>query len=392
MPALPTASVHSRARRAGYDPSILARSCVLIVGAGALGQNVALDLALSGVRELRIVDGDVFEDHNRSRSPLHPRRGSYAHGEVLPKAYCVASELRALHVDDQARILHASTWIEELGLGAFSDVNAIAACVDSLVARAYVARIAMLLDIPIVDGGFSGANLGMTVYPRGDDPRSKPCWSCGGDALPGGFSCQEYARYAEASGVVPAIQNGAAALAALCAEAVISLLHDREPEPRRVALDLRSGDSTVFRPRPDPVCSHTHRHMKPAESIAAAPTATVREVLRLVRGDQAMLLLRDTYIERANCPGCTSTCEVEAPMHRWRRNPMCMECGGPWGRATLQLASPDTLDIGLTDDDQRSDLTLEQLGFRAGDIVEFEGGEHAAIQITGSPDDLFAPA
>ena len=66
----------------GLRPSSSGRSCVLIAGAGALGKNVALDLALTGVREMRIVDGDVFEEHNRTRSPLHPRRGTYVPGSA----------------------------------------------------------------------------------------------------------------------------------------------------------------------------------------------------------------------------------------------------------------------------------------------------------------------
>jgi len=391
VPTLPTASVHSRARRAGYDPSILERSCVLVVGAGALGQNELLNLALSGVHELRIVDGDTFEDHNRSRSPLHPRRNSYSQSDVLPKAGCVASELRGIHIDDEARIRYADTWIEELGLGAFQGVDVIAACVDSLIARAYLARAAIQLGIPIFDGGFSGPNLGMTVYPSSEDPHRVPCWSCGGDPIPGAFSCQEYARFAEASGIVPAIQTGAAALGAVCAEAVISSLHGGELEPRRVALDLRTGSSAVFRPRPDPLCSRTHRRLPEPRAVAATPAMSIAELLTSVEEDSS-LLLRETYVERANCPACTATCDVEAPVHRWRRNPMCTECGGPWPRATHQLASPDTIDIAIDASHPRASLTLEQLGFRAGDIIELEGAADAAIRLAGGPDDLFATA
>src|SRR5579884_1784643 len=142
-----TPDVQSRARRAGYDPGILADACVLVVGAGALGQNVAQDLALSGVRELRLVDGDIFEPHNRSRSPLHPRGGTYAPGQTLPKASRVAAELASIHVVEDARIIAADTWIEELGLGAFSGVDVVAACADSLAARAYLARVALQLSL-----------------------------------------------------------------------------------------------------------------------------------------------------------------------------------------------------------------------------------------------------
>jgi len=62
----------SRSRLAGYDPQRLLSARLLIVGAGAIGQNLALDLALSGVGEIWIVDFDEFEPHNATRSPLFP--------------------------------------------------------------------------------------------------------------------------------------------------------------------------------------------------------------------------------------------------------------------------------------------------------------------------------
>lgn len=388
-----TPDLHSRARRAGYDPAVLRRSCVLVAGAGALGQNVALDLALTGVREMRIVDGDVFEEHNRTRSPLHPRRGTYVPGERLSKAASVGRELSAVHIDEGARIRVADAWIEELGLGAFDGVDVIAACVDSLVARSYLARVAMLLAIPIVDGGFSGAQVGMTVYPADGDPELTPCWSCAGDALPGAFSCEQYARYADTSGVVPAIQNGAAALGALCAEAIVGLLHGREAEPRRVMLDLRSGESDVFRPRPDPECADRHRRLPELTASAVTADATVSQALRQL-GEGAALFPPDVFVERANCPepGCSATCEVGAPAHRWRRDPRCAECGGPWPRAAEQIPSPDLIDGGLTAADPRCEISLEQLGARPGDVLELGGREHGAIRIAGGPDELFAEA
>ena len=392
MTLLPTTSdIHSRARLAGYDPTILDDACVLVVGAGALGQNLAMDLALSGVRELRIVDGDIFESHNRSRSPLHPRGGVRDGRATLPKASSVARELELIHIDDEALVRFADTWVEELGIGAFGGVDVIAACVDALPARAYLARMAMQLNLPIVDGGFSGADLGMTVYPRSEDPSFAPCWSCGGAPLPGVFSCEEYARHASAAGVVPAIQAGAAALGALCAEAVISLLHEREPLPRRVALDLRTGESRRFRPSADPQCAARHRRLPTVHETDLPVSATVADALIEIGATHATLFPPDIYVERANCPapGCHATCEVGAPGHRWRRDARCRSCGGPWSHAALQIPSPDMIDAGLTVEDARSSLTLERLGVRPGDVIELADWEHAAIRLRGGPDDLY---
>ena len=383
--------VQSRARLAGYDPDVLERSCVAIVGAGALGQNVAMNLALSGVGTLRVVDGDVFEDHNRSRSPLHPRRGGYDPADVLLKASSVGRELARIHVHDEARILVADTWIEELGYGAFAGVDAIAACVDSLQARGYLARVGLLLGIPVVDGGFSGPNLGMTVYPQaGEPPERTPCWSCAGAALSGAFSCEQYARFADSAGVVPAIQNGAATLGGMCAEAIVGVLHRWETTPRRVAFDLRTGSCSAFRPSPDPECSARHRRLPDPASVELSINSSVADAIAQLDGAEA-LFLNDVYVERANCPvpTCGVTCDVCAPSHRWQRDPRCEACGGPWRPAAEQIPSPDIIDPVLTAEDPHSGMSLSELGVRPGDIVEVEGGPHAAIRLSGEPRDLF---
>jgi molybdopterin-synthase adenylyltransferase len=394
MPTLArTAHIQSRARLAGYDPDVIAGGCVAIVGAGALGQNLALDLALTGIGELRLIDGDTFEDHNRSRSPMHPRRGTYTPDETLPKAATVARELAAVHIDRQALIRYADVWVEDLGFGAFAGVDVIAACVDSLTARAYLAWTAMLLGIPVVDGGFSGANLGMSVYPVSERPQFDPCWSCAGTSLPGAFSCQQYAAYAESAGVVPAIQNGAAALAAICAEALVEVLHGRRTEPHRVAFDLRSGTSSAFRPSPDPVCARAHRRLPAPVACEVQPSDRVQTLLGRF-GPGAALSLREVFIERANCPapGCGVTCEVGAPAQRWQRDPRCEACGGHWPRSQVQIPSPDTIEAAVRSDAPHASVPLAALGYRAGDILELDGAAEPTVRLAGGPADLYACA
>src|ERR1044072_1122325 len=106
----------SRERLAGYDPDQINNSTVLIVGAGALGQNTALDLALSGIGEIRIVDADRFEEHNRTRSPAFPlpeEQGTYG----LNKAEVVSRKLRRLMTAPKPVMRFANKWIQELGDG-----------------------------------------------------------------------------------------------------------------------------------------------------------------------------------------------------------------------------------------------------------------------------------
>ena len=376
----------SRARRAGYDPEVLAGGSVIVVGAGALGQNVLLDLGLSGVRELRVVDGDLFEDHNLTRSPLFPR-GASAVG--ASKASTVGGELAQLHTDGQPRIRVADRWIEELGFGAFEGADVIAACVDSIEARAYLAKIAVLLGLPIVDGGFSGANIGMTAYPPHEDPTAGPCWLCGGMPTPGAFSCRQFAEFAAAAGVVPALQNGAAALGALCAEAIIATLHGKLTKARRISLDIRTGESIVFAPGPGPSCAPWHRRLPDPVVGRLGVQASVVEVLaEHDQGEDALLVLPDTFVEHAACPKCHARCEIEAPTHRWRRDPYCKDCGGPWMRRAARNEGPDTFRM-IEASHPRARESLFDLGVQPGDILEIAGRESIAVRVAGSADALW---
>lgn len=376
----------SRARRAGYDPAVLEDACVAVVGAGALGQNVLLDLALSGVRELRIADGDVFEDHNLTRSPLFPRGALGSAG--LGKALAVGGETARMHTARDPIVRVADAWIEELGLGAFDGVDVIAACVDSLPARAYLAKAGILLGLPVVDGGFSGANVGMAAYPVGEDPAAAPCWRCGGEPLPGAFSCRQYAEHAAAAGVVPAIQNGAAVLGGLCAEAIVLMLHGAISAPRRISLDIRSGESLSFEPRPAAHCAPGHRRLgEPVRSDLGVDASPAELLAEFGDGPDALLFLPDVWVEGAACPSCLCGCEVCAPTHRWRRDPRCTSCGGPWTRTT-DRPGPDVI-AELDAAHPRADMTLASFGVAPGDLLEIHGDRTAAVRIAGTVEDLW---
>src|SRR5438045_7432570 len=68
-----------------WDQPLVARSRVLVIGAGALGNEVIKNLALLGVGEVVVVDMDRIESSNLSRSVLF-REGD----EGKAKAECAA--------------------------------------------------------------------------------------------------------------------------------------------------------------------------------------------------------------------------------------------------------------------------------------------------------------
>ncbi len=337
-------AIFSRERLAGYDPERMAGSCVLIVGAGALGQNTATNLVLSGVGELRIVDNDLFEGHNRTRSPAYPlpeeveRLG-------LAKASAVARKLRPLMTASQPLMRYANKWVQELGDGAFRGVSAVVSCVDSQLARAYLSDKARQHGLPLIEGGFQAEQIRLSFFPatNADDAKTLPCWRCSHPEVEGSFSCSNYARHLEATGIIPAIQNAAAVLGGLQAEATIGTLHEksfREPGAWAFSLNVRTWKNRTVELTTDRNCPGTHQlyDQDPIKLQTTADDSVATLLLEMGEqiGTAASIWLPiktySKYLGTMACinPKCRNIAAVSGPEWRWKTNPHCSACGGPF--------------------------------------------------------------
>jgi sulfur carrier protein ThiS adenylyltransferase len=380
--------LQSRAIAAGYDPAAL-DVAVLIVGMGALGQNTALDLALSGVRELRLVDADRFEAHNRTRSPLYP----VGAGEGVPKAPSTAAALRDRMTHPHGVVRWADAWIEDLGAAAFGDVAVVVSCVDSMRARAHLSHQARRLRLPLVEGGFGGPDVTLGVYPAADDD-AVACWLCGREALGETVSCRTAAVAAERAQLVPAIQSAAATLGGLQAEAVVEVLHGRAGDPRRVWLNIRSGEAVAAGLLVDPACAGTHHALPRPVQACVGVDGTVADLLDAVadRLDGLPTLdLLHGYLPTAPCARCERTMTVAAPSHRYERAPFCIGCGGRWPADAA--ASWSNKVPSITAGDPLAHAACGDVGLAPGDVVRVRAGREAvAARLRGGHEDLFEAA
>lgn len=411
-----TNNIFSRERLAGYDPERMNRSSVLIVGAGALGQNTALDLALSGIGEIRIVDRDQFEEHNRTRSPAFPlpeERDRYG----LNKAEAVAGKIGRLMTARNAVMRFANKWIQELGDGAFTGVSAVVSAVDSRIARAYLSDKARQHGLPFVEGGFEREHLRVTFFPapNGADLSTLPCWRCLQPSVEGSLSCSSYARNADAVGIIPAIQNTAAVLGGLQAEAAILAIQTElreEQGARAFSLNIRTWQSQSVALRADRKCPGVHHVSKSAPvQLQTIADDTVEHLLQEISeslGSSARVWLPlRTYSKlfwTAPCGNrlCGNMVSIRSPEWRWLMHPRCSDCGGQFAvlndkhkrftytTAEISLASnPEILaatgrEIGL------APLMLIGAAGEDATSAHFENTPPPAVfQLPGSLDDLF---
>lgn len=332
-------AIFSRERLAGYDPDRVSSSTVLVVGAGALGQNTAMNLALAGIGEIRIVDRDRFEEHNRTRSPAYPsleEQETYG----LDKARAVGLKLRRLMTAPRPVMRYANNWIQELGDGAFAGVSAVVSCVDSQLARAYLSDKTRLHHLPFIEGGFEAENLILTSFASISDekPQSAPCWRCLHPEVGGSFSCRNYAMLAEAAGVIPAIQNSAAVLGGLQAEAAIMLLHDKFMHDRcasALSLNIRTWDTETIKLSRNSKCPGVHTSFAPPIRLTVNVDQTVQSLLEEL-GERLGEPARLRFPIRAYakllwnlpCSRCGQMVVAQCPEWRWMMTPYCVDCGG----------------------------------------------------------------
>lgn len=375
--------IHSRSIAAGYDPAVLQAATVLVVGAGALGQNVILNLALAGIGRLLIVDHDRFEPHNATRSPLFPTPGDRDRwGDA--KACVVAHRVIEHMTAHDPTVLYATSPIQQLGDGVFRFADAVVAAVDNPRARAWLTERAKVHRTPLFEGGFSGP--GFTIGAFDADPTTA-CYRCLNPELEGVFSCTRYANLAATHQIIPAIQTTAAVAAGYLTEQLIMGLHGRTNTYTRLFGDLRTLTATPARPTPNPACPGRHFDYRPGPALTTTGDATAADLfdeLRTSHGvtDPVVLAPEELVITMpCTSPGCAHTATVDAPASAWLHDPRCDHCGGPW--PTDPNAHGPHTETWLTPQSPGGLLEqpLDRLGYTPGASVEILDGDTPILAV-----------
>lgn len=147
----------------------VARARMMVVGCGALGNEVLKHLALLGVGHVVIVDFDRVEADNLSRSVLFTADDAKAN---RPKVAVVAERLRQMNPRMEVMAIEGDV-AYDVGLGLIRQMDVVIGCVDNRWARYCINRLAMRAGIPWVDGGIDVMEGTVRVFVPG-----KNCYAC----------------------------------------------------------------------------------------------------------------------------------------------------------------------------------------------------------------------
>ena len=151
-----------------WDQTKLAQTSMIVVGAGALGNEVVKNLALLGVGKIYIADFDQIETTNLTRSTLF-RAADVGRW----KAEVLAERAAELNPDVHTRAMRCDVR-SDLGLAFLKNMDVVFGCLDNREARYFVNRSCYLLKKLFIDGGLDTLNGSVSVF----HPPQTACYEC----------------------------------------------------------------------------------------------------------------------------------------------------------------------------------------------------------------------
>jgi adenylyltransferase/sulfurtransferase len=310
-----------------WDQALLARSRVLVIGAGALGNEVIKNLALLGVGHVVVADMDRVELSNLSRSVLFRETD-----EGRPKAECAARAAQGIFGEMRVRPIVGNI-LADLGLGWFRWADVVIGALDNREARVFVNSACARVGRPWFDGGIEVLH-GVV---RGFAPPRTACYECtmsqvDWDLLNKRRSCSLLARRALAQRGTPTTPTTASVIGAMQAQEAIKHLHGLGALlGRGFVFDGAEHSSFSVNYPINPECPW-HEPPAPIESLPQFDSNTRlaelwQEGARRLGGLDALDLARE-LVERLECPKCARRQTVLQPTEKVSEDQVrCPGCG-----------------------------------------------------------------
>lgn len=358
-----------RFRRIGWwDQSRLATARVLVIGAGALGNEIIKNLALLGVGQVFVADLDRIEHSNLSRSVLYREMDN-----GLSKAEVAVRAAQNIYPQIAAHYFIGDV-IHDMGMGAFRWADVVLGGLDNREARLVINRHCYRLGRPWIDGAIEQIQGVARVFiPDG------PCYECtmseiDWQLLQKRRSCNLLTRDEMENGKTPTTPTISSIVAGVQCQELVKLLHGLPTISGRgwVFDGLNTEGYQIQYQHNDGCLSHD-----PIEEVleldASVERFTARQLLDCARrrlGTEAQIELARDILEGLVCPQCGSHETIFTSLGRVtaaRAN--CPNCSGV--RREVKTF------YRIRGDESFLDCTLAEIGVPPFDIVIARSGDRA---------------
>ena len=356
-----------------WDQEKIAKCRLLVIGAGALGNEILKNAALLGFTQVVVVDLDRIEESNLSRAVL------YRAGDVGKfKADAAASAYRSMAVEACVHPIVANV-VHGCGLGLFEWSDIIVAGLDNREARLWINRSAWKVNRPWIDGAIEGINGVARVFL----PGTPPCYECTlGEVdwalLQKRMSCNLLVLEPTVEGKIPTTPTISSIIAGIQVQEAVKLIHGMPTLASKgyVFEGMNHSSYTVeYTENPDCMSHYTLPQIVHLSETSAELTL---EALR--RRAQSDLESRDVAIEFSRdivqkfvCPACQEEEELYRPVGSVAfQRAKCAKDG--------QLRTVSTLH-SYSGEEELGGRTLDTLGLPLLDVFTARSGDREIAYI-----------
>jgi len=349
-----------------WDQCRLSQARVLVVGAGALGNEIVKNCALVGIGNILVADMDRIENSNLSRSVLFRAADN---GQFKAEVACRTA--REIYPDICAEPLVANI-VHDMGLGAYFWADVIIGGLDNREARVAINAGAAFADKVWIDGAIEVLDGVARVF----DPGTGPCYECTMNAtdwqiLESRRSCALLTRDEMIQGRVPTTPTTASIIAAVQVQETIKILHGMQGMSGSGLIYSGLGGEpymTAYKRKPDCYGHDMCHRLEPLGR--GTDTMTVGELLERARADlgpDAVVGLSRDVVAALECVECGTRESLYVSVgHVTEKQAVCATCG--------QMRVPEMLTtLGL--DHDCNDMTLAEVGVPALDVVTARCGD-----------------
>jgi molybdopterin/thiamine biosynthesis adenylyltransferase len=357
----------SRFRLIGWwDQDRLRGAKVLVIGAGALGNEILKNLALLGVGRAIVADLDRVANSNLSRSVLFREADC-----GRPKAEVAAERARDIFPEMRVRPIVGNA-VYDLGLGVYRWADVILGGLDNREARVAINQATARAGKVWIDGAIERLDGVARVF----NPATGPCYECtmsevDWKMLEARRSCALLTRTEMEQGKVPTTPTTASVVAGIQCQEAVKLLH---------GLEVIAGHGFVFEGTwhqsylvnytRQPDCP-AHEAYEPVEDlpwrIGETPAGALLDRVKKDLGPDAVIETNQDLLSGLHCSHCDANEPLFASLGKVTetqgRCPRCGEHRTPRMYHTIDGRDRDLLD-----------RPLGSLGVPAWDVVAGRAG------------------
>lgn len=349
-----------------WNQQLLHDATVMVVGAGAIGNELVKNLALLGVGKIVIVDMDKIEQTNLTRSVL------YRMEDVGKYKSCAAAEA-AMEINPDVRAIYLNqNIVTDIGLGVFRQMDVVLGGLDNREARLAINQSCYKVNKPWIDGAIEVLNGFARVFvPPG------PCYECTMTETDWRLinkrkSCALLTHDEMLEGKTPTTPTSSSIIAGVQVQEMLKLLHNDRNLPtlagKGYVFNGLTHDSYVVEYQRKEECMSHDLYENVVEMSWSARSTTVREVLEKATqdlGEGALVEFDRELAISATCT-CGHVKEIFNTMGRLRgRDVVCEKCGKQMQPQTVHTATAQSTFL---------DKTLYELGLPLYHILSVRKG------------------